>query len=130
MQTIVSDIKTVGVGLCASMGAFLLSSGTKGKRYCLPSSRVMVHMVSSGTEGTVVDQEIALENAKTLNDYLYERLAIHCGKTSAQLKDVTQRDKWMSAEESVKFGIIDKVMNYNEKKWKSGVSEKISKKSS
>lgn len=131
MQTIVPDVKTVGVGLCASMGAFLLSAGTKGKRFCLPSARIMVHMVSSGTEGTVVDQEISLENAKALNDYLYERMGIHCGKDAKTLKENTLRDKWMSAEEAIKFGLADKVMPFNSKKWSQTVSiSKNSKKSS
>lgn len=117
MQTIKSDVKTVGVGLCASMGAFLLSSGTKGKRFVTPSTRVMIHMVSSGTEGTVADQEIALNESKFLNEYLHERMGVHCGKKKKDMLELTQRDKWLSGEEAKKIGLIDGVISFGKKKW-------------
>lgn len=117
MQTIKADVKTVGVGLCASMGAFLLSGGTKGKRFATPSTRIMIHMVSSGTEGTVMDQEISLNEAKTLNDYLHERMGVHCGKKKKDMLEMTQRDKWLSAEEAKKIGLIDGVIAFGKNKW-------------
>lgn len=119
MQMIPNKIKTVAVGSACSMGAFILSSGTKGMRYSTPSSRIMIHMVSAGSEGTTKDMEITYLEVKRLNDYLLERLALHCGKSKKIIEAETDRDKWFSAEEAKKFGLIDHVI-YPEhaKAWK------------
>jgi ATP-dependent Clp protease protease subunit len=110
MQMIPNDVKTVVTGQAASMGAFILSSGTKGKRYSTPSSRIMIHQVSGGARGTTKDVCITLEEQKRLNDYLNKRLAVHCGKKITDIEKYTDRDYWMSPEEAVKFGIIDQVI--------------------
>jgi ATP-dependent Clp protease protease subunit len=116
MNQLRSDISTIGLGMCASMGCFLISAGTKGKRCALPSARIMMHQVSSGARGHIEDMKIALENSEYLNEYLYGKMALHCGKKKEQLKKDSARDKWMSGEEAVKYGLIDKVME--PKKWK------------
>jgi ATP-dependent Clp protease protease subunit len=119
MQMIPNPIETICVGQCASMGAFLLSSGTKGMRKALPSSRVMIHQVSGGTQGTTLDNEIRFREQQRLNEYLDERLAVHCNKKAPAIKKATERDCWFSAEEAKKFGLIDSVL-YPENKtaWK------------
>jgi ATP-dependent Clp protease protease subunit len=110
MQFIKPDVATYGIGLQASMGAFLLSSGAKGKRHVLPSSRVMIHQPSSGTQGKVTDQEITLREAMRLKDMLNEVLAKNTGQKLAKIKADVERDFWMSATEAVDYGIADKVV--------------------
>lgn len=105
------DVETIGIGLQASMGAMLLSSGTKGKRYILPNSRVMIHQPSSGTEGKITDQEIALKEGIYLKKRLAEIFAKNTGKNSKQVEKDMDRDNWMSAEEALKYGIVDKVIS-------------------
>lgn len=104
------DVETIGIGLQASMGAMLLSSGTKGKRYILPNSRVMIHQPSSGTEGKITDQEIALKEGIYLKKRLAEIFAKNTGKDLKQVEKDMDRDNWMSAEEALKYGIVDKVI--------------------
>lgn len=110
MQFIKPDVATYGIGLQASMGAFLLSSGAKGKRFLLPSSRVMIHQPSSGTQGKVTDQEISLREALRLKDLLNEILAKNTGQKLAKIKTDVERDFWMDAKEAVAYGIVDKVV--------------------
>lgn len=110
IQYISPDVQTIGIGLQASMGAFLLSSGTKGKRYALPNSRMMIHQPSSGTKGKVTDQEIALKEAVFLKHQLNEILARNTGQKLPKIERDVERDFWMSAEEAVKYGIIDQVI--------------------
>lgn len=110
MQFIKPDVQTFGIGLQASMGAFLLSSGTKGKRFVLPNSRVMIHQPSSGTQGKVTDQEITLREALTLKEKLAEVMAKNTGQKLAKVKADMERDFWMSAEEAVKYGVVDEVI--------------------
>lgn len=117
MNQLRCPIKTVGLGRCASMGCFLLSAGSKGKRVILPSTRIMMHQVSSGAQGTIMDMKVAFENSEYLNDFLYERMALHCGKKSSVLKKDSERDKWMSAEEAVSYGLADSVLDSAEGKW-------------
>lgn len=105
------DVETIGIGLQASMGAMLLSSGTKGKRYILPNSRVMIHQPSSGTEGKITDQEIALKEGIYLKKRLAEIFAKNTGKDFKQVEKDMDRDNWMSAEEALKYGIVDKVIS-------------------
>lgn len=104
------DVETIGIGLQASMGAMLLSSGAKGKRYILPNSRVMIHQPSSGTEGKITDQEIALKEGIYLKKRLAEIFAKNTGKAFKQVEKDMDRDNWMSAEEALKYGIVDKVI--------------------
>ena len=104
MNYIEPDVQTIGIGLQASMGAMLLSSGAKGKRYALPNARVMIHQPSSGTEGKITDQEIALKEG------LAEMMAKNTGKTLAQVEKDMDRDNWMSAIEAKEYGIIDEVI--------------------
>ncbi len=110
MQYIKPDVSTVGIGLQASMGAFLLSSGTKGKRFVLPNSRVMIHQPSSGTQGKVTDQEISLREALRLKEMLAETMAKNTGQKLEKVKADMERDFWMSADEAVKYGVVDKVI--------------------
>ena len=111
MQFIKPDVATYGIGLQASMGAFLLSSGQKGKRHILPNSRVMIHQPSSGTQGKITDQEITLREGIYLKKRLNEILAKQTGQKLAKIEKDVDRDFWMSAEESVKYGLVDKVVS-------------------
>ena len=110
MNYIEPDVQTIGIGLQASMGAMLLSSGTKGKRFALPNARIMIHQPSSGTEGKITDQEIALKEGIYLKKVLIEMMAKNTGKTAAQIEKDMDRDNWMSAEEAKKYGLIDEVI--------------------
>lgn len=110
MQMIPNPIKTICVGQCASMGAYLLSAGTKGLRQALPSSRIMIHQVSGGQQGTTADCRIRFEEQERLNKFLDERIGTHCGKKAVDISKATERDCWMDAEEALSFGIIDTVL--------------------
>jgi ATP-dependent Clp protease protease subunit len=110
IQYIKPDVMTIGIGLQASMGSFLLSSGTKGKRVALPNSRIMIHQPSSGTQGKVTDQEITLRESVYLKNRLNEILAKNTGQKVAKIEKDMERDFWMSAEEAMKYGIIDEVI--------------------
>ena len=110
MQHIKCDVQTVGIGLQASMGAFLLSSGAKGKRSVLPHSKVMIHQPSSGTRGKVTDMEIDLKENIAVRKLLNELLAKNTGQKLATIEKDVDRDYWMTAEEAVKYGIADKVI--------------------
>ena len=104
------DVETIGIGLQASMGAMLLSSGAKGHRYCLPNSRIMIHQPSSGTEGKITDQEIMLREGVFLKKRLAEIFAKNTSKKLEQVEKDMDRDHWMSAEEALDYGIIDKII--------------------
>lgn len=110
MKHLKCDVATYGMGLQASMGAFLLSSGTKGKRYLLPNATVMIHQPSSGTEGKVTDMEISLREGIRLKKNLTQILANNCGKTFKELEKDQDRDNWMSAEEAKKYGLVDEII--------------------
>lgn len=110
MQYIAPDVQTIGIGLQASMGAFLLSSGTKGKRHMLPNSRVMIHQPSSGTQGKISDQEITLREGIYLKQRLNKILAKNTGQKLVKIEKDVDRDFWMSAEEAVEYGLIDGVI--------------------
>lgn len=110
MQYIKPDVQTIGIGLQASMGAFLLSSGAKGKRFVLPNARVMIHQPSSGTQGKVTDQEISLRESIALKERLAQMMAKNTGQKLAKVKADMERDFWMSGEEAVKYGVIDGVI--------------------
>lgn len=110
MQLIKPDVATYGIGLQASMGAFLLSSGAKGKRFCLPHAKVMIHQPSSGTRGKVTDMEIDLKESLNVKDMLAKILAKNTGQKLSKVKLDMERDYWMSPDESVKYGLIDEVI--------------------
>jgi len=110
MQYISPDVMTIGIGLQASMGSFLLSSGAKGKRFALPNSRIMIHQPSSGTQGKVSDQEITLRESIYLKQRLNEILAKNTGQKLSKIEKDMDRDYWMSSDEAVKYGLIDGVI--------------------
>ena len=110
MNFIEPDVQTIGIGLQASMGAMLLSCGTKGKRFALPNSRIMIHQPSSGTEGKITDQEIALKEGIFLKKRLAEIFSKNTGKDLATVEKDMDRDNWMSAEEAKEYGIIDEIV--------------------
>jgi len=110
MNYIKPDVQTIGIGLQASMGAMLLSCGAKGKRFVLPNARVMIHQPSSGTEGKITDQEIALKEGIYLKKKLAEIFAENTGKDIKQVEKDMDRDNWMSAEEAKAYGIIDEII--------------------
>ena len=110
MNHIRADVNTICIGEAASMGAFLLSAGTPGKRMSLPHSRIMIHQPSSGTEGKITDQEIMLKEGIFLKKRLAEIFAKNTGKSLAQVEKDMDRDNWMSAEEAKEYGIIDEII--------------------
>lgn len=110
MDYIEPDVQTIGIGLQASMGAMLLSCGAKGKRFVLPNSRIMIHQPSSGTEGKISDQEIALKEGIYLKKKLAEIFAERTEQKLAQVEKDMDRDNWMSAEEAKAYGIVDEVI--------------------
>lgn len=110
MQHLKCDVSTICVGMAASMGAFLLSSGAKGKRFALPNSEIMIHQVSSGVQGQATDMKIAVEHTLRLKDRLNRILADNTGKPIEQVALDTERDNWMFAEEAQAYGIIDGII--------------------
>lgn len=110
MNFIRPDVSTVGIGLQASMGAFLLSSGTKGKRFLLPNSRLMIHQPSSGTHGKVTDQEISLRESVRIKQLLHDILAKNTGQKKSKIDKDADRDYWMEAKEAVEYGLADKIL--------------------
>ena len=110
MQFVSNDIQTVGIGIQASAAAFLLSSGTKGKRMILPNATVMVHQPSSGTRGKVTDMEIDLKESLRIKSRLNEIMAKNTGQTVKKIQDDMERDYWMTADEAKKYGIVDKIV--------------------
>ena len=110
MQFIKPDVSTLCTGFAASMGAFLLAAGTKGKRLCLPNSRVMIHQVSGGFRGQASDIAIHAKETLFLKQRLNEIMAKHTGQTIEVIERDTDRDNFLSAEDSLKYGIIDKVL--------------------
>ncbi len=110
MQFIKPDVSTLCIGQAASMGAFLLAAGAKGKRFSLPNSRVMIHQPSGGFQGQSSDIAIQAKEIMYLREKLNKILANHTGKTEEEIDRDTERDNFMSAEESVAYGMIDKVI--------------------
>ena len=110
MKYVTNDIQTVGIGVQASAAAFLLSSGTKGKRFALPNATVMIHQPSSGTRGKVTDQEIDLRESLRIKKLLEEIMAQNTGQKPARIHEDMERDKWLTADDAQKYGIIDAVI--------------------
>ena len=110
MQYVKNDIQTVGIGVQASAAAFLLSSGTKGKRSLLEHATVMIHQPSSGTRGKVTDQEIDLKEALRIKRLLEQIMAKNTGQKPERIHEDMERDKWMTSEEAKKYGLIDDII--------------------
>ena len=110
MQFIKPSVSTLCIGLAASMGAFLLSAGAKGKRFCLPNSRVMIHQPSGGFQGQASDIEIHAKEILYLRHRLNGLMAQHTGQSIEQVARDTERDNFLSADESMNYGIIDRVL--------------------
>ena len=110
MNYIKCDVSTICIGMAASMGAFLLSSGAKGKRIALPNAEVMIHQPSAGTQGKVTDMEIDVEHFLKIKQRMNKILSENTGKTPEQVKLDSERDNWMTAEEARDYGLVDKVI--------------------
>ena len=111
MQFVKPDVSTLCIGQAASMGAFLLTAGAPGKRFCLPNSRVMIHQPLGGFRGQASDIEIHAKEILYLKARLNEMLARHSGKTLEEIERDTDRDNFMGADEAVKYGLVDKVLS-------------------
>ena len=109
MQYIKCDVSTICMGMAASMGAFLLSSGAKGKRFALPNSEIMIHQPLGGAQGQATDIKIAAEHILRTREKLNKILAENTGKPIEQIALDTERDNWLSAQEAMDYGIVDKV---------------------
>jgi len=110
MQFIKPNVSTMCIGQACSMGAFLLNAGAEGKRFCLPNSRVMIHQPSGGAQGQATDIQIQANNIQETKDRLNRIMAKHSGQTVEQVANDTERDNFMSADEALKYGLIDKVL--------------------
>lgn len=110
MQYIKCDVSTICMGMAASMGAFLLSSGAKGKRIALPNSEVMIHQPLGGAQGQATEIEIAAQHILRTKKKLNEILAQNTGKSYEQISADTERDNWLSAQEAMEYGLVDKVL--------------------
>lgn len=115
MQHVRADVSTICMGEAASMGAFLLSGGTKGKRMALPSARIMIHQPLGGARGQASDIELEAKEILRMKKMLNEMLAEHTGQTIEKINDDTERDFYMSAQEALDYGLIDKVITPAEK---------------
>ena len=110
MNYVTPDVSTYCMGMSASMGAVLLSSGAKGKRYSLPHGEIMVHQVSSMASGQVSDMKINLRHSERLQDTLYNILAENCGKSYEEVERDADRDNWFTAQEALEYGLIDEII--------------------
>ena len=110
MRLIPNDVSTLAMGLAASMGQFLLSAGTPGKRYALPNSRILMHQGSAGIGGTAIDIEIQAENLEHMKNVMTGLTAEHTGQTREQIERDSLRDRWFTAEEAREYGFVDQVI--------------------
>lgn len=111
MQYVKCDVSTICMGMAASMGAFLLSSGAKGKRIALPNSEVMIHQPSGGAQGQATEIEITAQHILRTKKKLNEILAANCSKTVEEIARDTERDNWLTAQEALEYGLVDKVFD-------------------
>ncbi len=119
MQYVAPDVGTICTGLAASMGAVLLSAGTKGKRTCLQHSRVMIHQPSGGMSGQFTDMEISYNLIKDLRKELYDIMAHHTGQKFETIEKDSDRDNWMNATEAKEYGLVDEVLDRDNPRKKS-----------
>ena len=110
MQYIKCDVATICVGMAASMGAFLLAAGTKGKRMALPNSEIMIHQPSAGTQGQITDMAIHLKRLETIKSKINKIMAENTGRSVEEVTAACERDNFMSPEEALEFGLIDKII--------------------
>ena len=110
MQYIKCDVSTICIGMAASMGAFLLSAGTKGKRIALPNAEIMIHQPSAGTQGQITDMAIHLKRLETIKVRMNQIMADNTGRSLEEVTAACERDNFMSAEEAKEFGLIDQVI--------------------
>lgn len=110
MQYIKCDVSTICVGMAASMGAFLLSAGAKGKRIALPNAEIMIHQPSAGTQGQITDMALHLKRLEIIKRRMNTLLAANCGKSVEQVTADCERDNFMTAEEALEYGLIDKII--------------------
>ena len=110
MQYIKCDVSTICIGMAASMGAFLLSSGTKGKRYALPNAEIMIHQPSAGTQGQITDMAIHLKRLEIVKERMNRILSENTGKSIETVTADCERDNFMTAQEAVEYGLIDQVI--------------------
>ena len=113
MQYIKCDVATICVGMAASMGAFLLSAGTKGKRLALPNAEIMIHQPSAGTQGQITDMAIHMKRLETIKERMNRILSENTGKSIEEVTTACERDNFMSTEEAKEFGIIDRVIAHH-----------------
>ena len=113
MQYVKCDVATIAVGMAASMGAFLLSAGTKGKRMALPNAEIMIHQPSAGTQGQVTDMAIHLKRFQTIKERMNRIMAENCGQSIDVVTTACERDNFMTAEEAKAFGLIDRVLEHH-----------------
>ena len=111
MQYIRCDVATICVGMAASMGAFLLSAGTKGKRMALPNAEIMIHQPSAGTQGQITDMAIHMKRLQTIKERMNRIMSENTGKSVEEITTACERDNFMSAEEALEFGLIDRVLD-------------------
>lgn len=112
MRYIKCDVSTICIGMAASMGAFLLAGGTKGKRFALPNAEIMIHQPLGGAQGQATEIEIAAKHILQTKEKLNRMLAENCGKSYEEVAADTERDNWKSAEEAKEYGLIDQVIAY------------------
>jgi len=110
MQFIKPNVSTLCIGQAASMGAFLLTAGHPGKRFVLPNSRVMIHQPSAGFQGQATDIDIHAREILSIKDRMNRLMAQHCGQTVEKVKEDTERDRFLNAEESVEYGLVDRIV--------------------
>lgn len=111
MKHLKCDVSTIGVGMCASMGAFLLAAGTKGKRYALPNSDIMIHQVIGGAQGQATDIEIETRHMLSLKSRINRILSQNTGRDLEEVTRDTERNNWMFPEDALAYGLIDKVLD-------------------
>jgi ATP-dependent Clp protease protease subunit len=110
MRFIPNDVATIGIGMAGSMGQFLLTAGTPGKRYALPHTRIMMHQASGGIGGTAADITIQAENMLYVKRQMHELIALHSGRPVAQIAEDSERDRWFTAPQARDYGLIDEVI--------------------
>ena len=113
MRYIKCDVATICVGMAASMGAFLLSAGTKGKRMALPNAEIMIHQPSAGTQGQITDMAIHMKRLQTIKERMNRILAENTGKSVEEVTAACERDNFMTAEEALAFGLVDRVLEHH-----------------